>query len=580
MPKTDSPYGYRYEQERARVLAGNPVCVHCAAEGRQVPATETDHQPPVSLHMHRQGSGCCRLVPSCGPHARSQGGTLRAASADGLVPDVVEEPDAGFGVDDPVWQVAWLADLLDVPANATWPRFMTVPHPKAVGSYGEQFEEWSRTSFGVELRWFQRLVARRLLEHDADGHLVWITLILTLARQLGKSTLLASLLAWRLVHGAEMFGEVQLLLHTARDVGVAREVQLHARTWAQARPDTFKVIEANGKEMIQHKPSGSRWLVKAEGAVFGYSATCGLVDECWDVKVRTVKDGITRTLVAHNQPQLLLTSTARGGEEATSLFPNHRASAVFALAQPARDLFIEWSAPRGCELGDRDAWRMASPHWDQAREDSIAESVEDAELLGDPDLIDAVRTQDLNIWPGRGGAVGPTEILLPAGAWASCPPPPADREVVRMWAAVEDNYGLGAGVVAVAQLDDGRYEVDAWLCASVSAAVKLVDRLADAHEVPVTRLEGALIRSRRPVTRVGASELRAGLQQVRAAIAARQIVHDPVTPLDDQLDLVRVREGAGGLTMAQLPGKRTDLVRALAWALGEALTNNPEPAIH
>jgi hypothetical protein len=30
-------------------------------------ATSLDHQPPLALHRHVDGSGCCRLVPSCLP---------------------------------------------------------------------------------------------------------------------------------------------------------------------------------------------------------------------------------------------------------------------------------------------------------------------------------------------------------------------------------------------------------------------------------------------------------------------------------------------------------------------------------
>ena len=31
------------------------------------PATTRDHQPPLALHAHVEGSGCCELLPACHP---------------------------------------------------------------------------------------------------------------------------------------------------------------------------------------------------------------------------------------------------------------------------------------------------------------------------------------------------------------------------------------------------------------------------------------------------------------------------------------------------------------------------------
>ena len=122
MPRLGSPYG-----ERAHLAAGawlkrhHVRCVHC--NWRR--ATEPDHVPPLATHAHREGSGCCRLQPTCGPCARLQGGMLRwrrdRVEAD--EPGEVIEPD-GFDVLDAVWDVAWLDELRDVPENAVWPRFI------------------------------------------------------------------------------------------------------------------------------------------------------------------------------------------------------------------------------------------------------------------------------------------------------------------------------------------------------------------------------------------------------------------------------------------------------------------------
>src|SRR4029077_20606721 len=102
---------------------------------------------------------------------------------------------------------------------AVWPRFMTVPHPRAVDSLGKAFVKFAEGREGRPLRWWQRLVAARLLEVDAAGVLVWDTLLLTMARQLGKSWLLRELILWR-IHQADRFDEPQDVLHTGKDLQV------------------------------------------------------------------------------------------------------------------------------------------------------------------------------------------------------------------------------------------------------------------------------------------------------------------------------------------------------------------------
>ena len=69
-----------------------------------------------------------------------------------------QEPErAGLPADDPRWRVPWLEPFLEVPADAVWPRLMTVPHQRAAGSLGPEFIAWAEERSGRELRWWQRL---------------------------------------------------------------------------------------------------------------------------------------------------------------------------------------------------------------------------------------------------------------------------------------------------------------------------------------------------------------------------------------------------------------------------------------
>jgi len=127
---------------------------------------------------------------------------------------------------------------------------MTAPHPAAVGSLGREFVAAAEARSGRPLRWWQRLVATRLLETDDQERLVWETLILTMARQLGKSWLLRELLLWRMQQQPR-FGEPQDVLHTGKDLAVCKEVQRPARLWAKAHTDIYRVREVNGQEEIE-----------------------------------------------------------------------------------------------------------------------------------------------------------------------------------------------------------------------------------------------------------------------------------------------------------------------------------------
>lgn len=59
MPRRGSPYGPAYQRARARLLAGRPRC----ACGCGAFADSADHDPPLHLHHHVDGTGCCQLRP-------------------------------------------------------------------------------------------------------------------------------------------------------------------------------------------------------------------------------------------------------------------------------------------------------------------------------------------------------------------------------------------------------------------------------------------------------------------------------------------------------------------------------------
>src|SRR5262245_54206921 len=335
-----TPYAeQRYRRLRGLMLGSPVLCAVC----KRNRATELDHDPPIAMHRHREGTSCCRFIPVCMECNRAGGAEVRTGTwRPGMTVLGVElDPErTGLEQSDRRWRVPWLRGLRRPPADAVWPRLMTVPHPAATGSYGKEFAGWAEQRSGRELRWWQRPVATRLLEHDTDGRLVWEAMVLSTARQVGKSWLLRELCLWR-IHQADRFGEPQDVLHTGKDLAVCKEVQRAARVWAKARTNTYKVREVNGQEEIEYLQDGSRWMLRAKEATYGYSVSLGAVDEAWKVRPHSVDEGLTPTMAEREQPQLLLVSTAH--RMATSLMLGRRQAALAELETGDGDLLIEWS---------------------------------------------------------------------------------------------------------------------------------------------------------------------------------------------------------------------------------------------
>src|SRR5262245_32377607 len=414
---------YGDHKRLARLMLDPPVvCAHC----RRNTATELDHDPPLAMHLHRPNTGCCRRIPSCGPCNRS-GGVLVAKGLWRPGVDVVglePEPErAGLEADDPRWRVPWLSEVLKVPADATWPRLMTVPRRRAAGSRGDEFIRWAVTRSGRPLRWWQRLVGLRLLEVDQEGRLVWDSLVLSMARQLGKTWLLRELCLWRIHQGAR-FGEPQDVMHTGKDLAVCKEGQRAARNWAKRaeHSHTYKVREVNGQEEIEVLADGSRWMLRAKEAVYGYPVSMAVVDEAWKVKPSSVDEGLTPTMLERTQAQLLLVSTAH--RAATALMLSRRQIALAALEDGAGDLLVEWSAPAEAAIDDVAGWRAASPHWSPNRHRLLTKRLEgmrsgEVEDPDEPDPVESFRAQYLNQWPRRlYQPAGTTEPLLAEGLWS------------------------------------------------------------------------------------------------------------------------------------------------------------------
>jgi hypothetical protein len=497
-------------------------------------------------------------------------------------PPVDLEPETAdcAGATAAVWDACpWLDAFREVPESGRWPRFMTGPHPLAVGSYGPDGLGWLADVADIRLRWWQGLVLCRQLEHDEDGRLVWLDALASTSRQSGKSTFLRATSTWRL-HQTALFGEPQTILHTGKDLPVCKEVQQPAMKWAQARE--YPTRQQNGNEQITEPGSSSRWIIRGKGSVYGYSGSLVLVDEAWGVAPEVVDDGLEPTMAERASPQLVLASTAH--RRATILYPTRRHAALAELTDPVSTLVMEWSAPRAADIDDPAMWRAASPFWSAGRERLLQarlRRVHRGDSL-DPDEDDPVQSflaQYLNVWPVR---TGPTSgaRLLGEGAWDGAHRPCETTGPV--WVAVEDNYGHGAAVAAVALAGDDLYELDGWTCDSWETALDHAFALLDSRPAPSRLVVGQAVAARIPqlrgVGRAGATETRLGLSLFRELVSTGRLIHDRTPDLDPQVESARVRDvPAGGLAL--MSSRRSDVLRAGVWALREAQSRARVPQI-
>lgn len=265
--------------------------------------------------------------------------------------------------------------LPGMPQNASAPRIMTGRHPLAVGSYGPAAIGWAQSRAGMHktrigrLRWWQRVVICRALEHDKRGRLVWETVVQSGPRQTGKSVIERVICGWRQHMGA-LFGAPQDVLHLAHKLEAAREVWSPAARFMAGQYGPGSVRWTNGEECITLQ-DGSRWLIQAanEGAGVAFSLSLVLVDEAWRVPRGLVDNGLIPTMAEVEQPQLWLVSTA--GTSVSDLMRINRRLAIAALepTRSASTLIVEWSAPpdESIDISDPGVWRAASPHWDERR---------------------------------------------------------------------------------------------------------------------------------------------------------------------------------------------------------------------
>ena len=444
----------------------------------------------------------------------------------------------------------WTA-LRDVPPDAVWPRLMTVPHPRAVDSLGPEFEWWVRTRTGRRLRWWQRLVACAAARgRRPSGRLVWETLLLSMARQLGKSWLLRELLMWRL-HQGDRFGEPQVVVHTGKDAGRLPGGAAPGAVWAKrAAASLYGVREVNGQEEIERLER----RVALDAGLEGRPSTASRRRWRWSTKRGRCRPPSSMRASSRRWWSASPVTAAAGldgapdGDVADARPADGGARAAGRAGRPGpADRVVGAPVGRARRPCRRGGWRRRTGP--SSRERMIAKQLARrcrrcaSDDPDEPDPIESLRAQWLNQWPAKLTVAGAGEELVDrtGGGW----PRRArrTRSPVRLWVAVEDDYGRRRGGRRLRGRARRRPARGRRLAVPrPGQRPRRGRRLVDARSVVGDADRRPVVQPRRrDVERAGAAETRFGLPLLRTLVAAGRLVHDDTPELDEQLATVRVR---------------------------------------
>lgn len=299
---------------------------------------------------------------------------------------------------------------------------------------------------GEPLMPWQQWLCKHAMELNPDGMLRFRVVLVLVARQNGKSSVMRTITLWRMY-----MDNARLILGLAQDVAFAREQMVLCQDTIHACPDLEAewggVRLAAGDEKFWLR-GGGRYLVKATNrrAGRGYSIDMACIDELREQHSWDAWSAVSKTMMARSNAQLWAGSNA-GDDESVVL--NQLRDAALAGTDPSIGIF-EWSAPDGCELDDPRAIAQANPGLGHV----INEAAISSARATDPPAV--YRTEVLC------QRVDHLDTAVDVGAWKACADPQGSLASKRdRIAACVDVAPDGAHVTlaAAAALDDGRVRV-------------------------------------------------------------------------------------------------------------------------
>ncbi|MGH9460377.1 MAG: terminase [Vicinamibacteria bacterium] len=246
------------------------------------------------------------------------------------------------------------------------PRISTPPLRRLTKrtSHGFEVIEFAQ-ALGVDLMPWQETAFKRGLEIRPDGTYRFSVVMLLVARQNGKTTLLKVLALWRMVK------ERSLILGTSTNLEYAREAWLASVELAQDELQQHNPVAKYGAlDTSLTLDNKSRYKVAAATRKGGRSLSVdlGIADELREHRAEGQRDGweawaaLSGATTARPYSQIWAMSNA--GDSSSVVLNHFRSSAISYIETGIGDEslgLLEWSAPEGADIMDREAWRQANP---------------------------------------------------------------------------------------------------------------------------------------------------------------------------------------------------------------------------
>lgn len=400
----------------------------------------------------------------------------------------------------------------------------------------------------LRLGGFQKRIVRTIYDHLAT--------FVSIPAANGKTTLMAAIAIERLCRG-DNYAEVDVLATKRDQAAIVVEA---AKRFVEVVPELAERCAWYASPgILEFRPTGSRLTAHPArlSSLQGLNFSMAIVDE-----VGFADDALIEALIARlaKRPDARLVGIGTPGFEPNILYRLRQEHQDGSL--PPGVAYIEHSAPTGCELGDRRAWRTANPGVAAGFMTEAALALQ-AELLPERSF----RTYHLGQW------VEQTAGWLPPGAWESLPVVPAPPDGAEVVIAVEGTYKRTFAVVGctlggeVFHCWAADIATDEQVERILSAACERWDVLEVSHPKRIrARLFSELVRQGIPLRPwdAGADNEAASANDLYRSVIDGRLPHDHHPLLAEHVGALAVRVAVDGSIRLVRPESGEDCDAALA----------------
>lgn len=263
--------------------------------------------------------------------------------------------------------------------------------PDGIASTSFPATEATCRKIGIEFDPWQQDLNRCILAKDAAGLYAADTVVMSIPRQVGKTFDVGGL-----VFADSIINPGTTTVWTAHRFKVARESFNEMRAWAKTsllkqHIDYDDITTAAGNECIPFR-NGSRivFAARERGAVRGFTKVRRLVLDEGQILAEQALADLAPTMNQADNPQIIMMGTPPKPTDPSEVFTRVRAEALDGSGDGV--LYVEFSAPEGCDPDDRDAWRIANPSFPSRTSEKAILRLR--KLLSDDDF----KREALGVW--------------------------------------------------------------------------------------------------------------------------------------------------------------------------------------